>query len=324
MKNIIFLILSLLVITGCGKNEESQPPIQNPIPPYVPTMEDYYNRYCFGFKVKDTSNLTVMGCNTMAEASDTTYLSGVRNGKLWIGKFSTSLKGQLSDWSDSENINLSQKVHNGYGEYTSFTISKMRVVENIERKNSTLLIINTSGVVDYQTIGCTMMLFLQDGKSKKHIVPWCYSEKGIPWYNESYLAMVDISEEPYSCNGITCFDTNGDVIYHITGSNYLVEGKSFPLNYSDMICFSSSNMPPEYIKPAIRIIKTKIDSKSYDESIWENNFPYPKSHDYKFTTTLINKNGNIWTFELDFTELSGEKHSHKISIDIETGKSKEL
>ena len=138
--SIIFIFI--FIFSGCSKDLVDEVPKDDTTEPTNPvdttSLDYFYDKYCYGYKIKDTTALIVMGISQKKENTDidikegTTFLSGTRNGKLWIAGFETESKEQNFEFVDSKPMDLKCKLHLGYGEYKDITINKTEVKYVIE------------------------------------------------------------------------------------------------------------------------------------------------------------------------------------------------
>lgn len=260
-------------------------------------MDDYYQRHTYGYKVKDTINLTPYW---FQEEEDIAYIIGTRDDKLWVGVFDANNKDQLFEATDSEKFNWTKRVHIGYGEYEDYQIEEI-TVNNISNDYKRIqLVINNYYL---------QLWFTQS--NKKYDIKWEHLSI-IDWYNQSILVKIyNDAKSDY-----TCLSENGEVLFN-GFSNHFIFDLSFPINYHDFVCFRQRFIYDT--NPSTPIIEVAISSLKDDDynyvKILEQ-LPYPKSSDYKMDVAVLNQNGNIWTFRIDITEYSGEKHSHTVDIDI--------
>lgn len=99
MKKLLILAFILSLIISCDKEETD---------PY----KDFW-----GFHVKDTTGLKLFQAK---QVEDVNYLVGLRDKKLWIGKFDNDTKEQLEEWNSPKVFNTSRTIDFGYGEIKEY------------------------------------------------------------------------------------------------------------------------------------------------------------------------------------------------------------
>lgn len=82
MKKILFLIISVLMVSGCSKENEV-------IGHNRMSYEEFCNKYFSGYLVNDTTKLVNLTKEIKYNQDETTYFVGTKNQKLWIGLFDT-------------------------------------------------------------------------------------------------------------------------------------------------------------------------------------------------------------------------------------------
>jgi len=139
-RSIIYCLL-LCIFLACGDNdyetlvpEEVAPGDSTDPGDTTETLEDYWNYFCHGYQVKDTSGLNRVFLNPFyPENEEVVYLSGIRNNRLWVGTFDATTRKQTSDFLDSEPLPDSYSHHVGYGEYKTGELTSP-IISFIEQK----------------------------------------------------------------------------------------------------------------------------------------------------------------------------------------------
>jgi len=322
--SIIFIFI--FIFSGCSKDLVDEVPKDDTTEPTNPvdttSLDYFYDKYCYGYKVKDTTALIVMGISQKKENTDidikegTTFLSGTRNGKLWIAGFETESKEQNFEFVDSKPMDLKCKLHLGYGEYKDITINKTEVkyvIENSPNIISRVKIYNED--IDSYNYNAEYITFYTPISSKTYFTQTSYGYgEPIEWYNGTYMFGGLNINDPYNYGRYTCMDQKGDTIFtHIDNDNFFHNGRVFPINYKDVVFFSSHQIEG---KPAIHISKRNIDFP-YSNSTWELLTPIEYwMDDAKYSITKEEISDTIWKFTIDLLWYNGEKghYSHKINI----------
>lgn len=326
MKQLLSLVLiAAFLLVGCSKDFIEEIPkdhISEPTNPVdTTTLEYFYDQYCFGYKVKDTTALIVMGLSQKKENTDidikegTIFLSGTRNGKLWIAGFDTESKEQTFEFVDSKPMVLKYKLHLGYGEYRDVTINKTDVRYIIDNAPNFITILHVYDEKSY-TSKAEYVTFFTPSISNTYLTQNRYNDP-IEWYNGTYMFSGLSIDDPYNWGGYTCMDQKGDTIFtHIGSDNFFHKGNVFPINYKEVVFFNS-----DYIegKPAIQISKRNIDYPNAS-STWKLLTPIKYSlADAKYLITKEEITENIWKFTLDLLWYTGEKGNYSYKLNINTG-----
>ena len=324
----MMLIAALVTMFPSCSETESQLPtdLLTDTPVDTTTLASFYDKYCYGYKVKDTTALTIMGINQRSANNyldlkeGITYLSGTRNGKLWVAGFETETKEQNFEFVDSKPMDLKYKLHLGYGEYRNVTINETRV--RYIKENPPYLLIgihvfnndfynSDAEYITFYTPSSSKTYFTQIFSGYRHL---------IKWYNNSYLLKGINPENPYETPpyDYVCMSQIGDTIFTIKdiGHQGLIEKTSFPINYKDVITFTTSRINEN---PAILISKRNI-SFPYATSTWEILTPIAYwLDDAKYSITKKEINETIWQFTLDLLWYNGKKGNYSYRININTG-----
>lgn len=335
MKWIALGVIALTMLTqSCEVNDteiiDNNPNITNPTNPIdTTTLEYFHNEYCYGFKVKDTTALIVMGKSQKRPNTDidikegTTYLSGTRNGKLWIAGFETATKEQNFEFVDNKPMELKFKLYLGYGKYKDITINKTDIkyiVDNSPNFIISLRIYNKDDNDSYSS-NAEYITFHTPSSSKTYSTQTAYGYgEPIEWYKGSYLlGGLDI-EKPYENSSYiyACMTQTGDTIFTIKneGSQNFAVDPAFPINYKEVIFFNSHQLDGS---PAIHITKRNVDFP-YANSTWDILTPIAYwLADAKYSITKKEISETVWQFTIDLLWYNGEKGSYSYKININTG-----
>ena len=328
---IMLITAFVIMFPSCSETEDRSPENPNSINPVdTTTLSYFYGKHCYGYKVKDTAALTVMGINqnrfntNINIKEGTTYLSGTRNGKLWIAEFDTESKEQNHEFVDSQPLELRYKLHLGYGEYRDITINRTDIRYIIENSPNLLIGIHVFNENDNDSkISSAEYVTFYTPSSSKTYFTQIYSgyRNPIKWHNNSYLLGGIDPENPYDTPyHYVCMSQIGDTIFTIkdTGGKYYAENTSFPINYKDVIIFESSRIDGN--NPAILISKRNV-SFPYATNTWEILTPITYwLGDAKYSIIKKEINETVWQFTLDLLWYNGEKGSYSYKINIDTGR----
>ena len=80
MKKILFLIISVLMVLGCSKENDDV------VGHHRLSYEEFCNKYFSGYLVNDTTKLVNLTKEIKYNQDETTYFVGTKNQKLWQRK----------------------------------------------------------------------------------------------------------------------------------------------------------------------------------------------------------------------------------------------
>ncbi|MDR2918538.1 MAG: hypothetical protein LBV72_04110 [Tannerella sp.] len=258
----------------------------------ISTLDDYYKYFTNGYKVKDINNFTMMSIN-----SELNILAGVKDNKLWIGRFDANSKEQIYEKKDREDFSFTKRIHMGYGQYETFNVNSCGVSDAYNDNLFKLAFSLSNEHVDYKST--SELWFSESGKKID-----CENDNFTltHWYNGSYVMRY--------YNSVACLSQDGDSI--LSGSEFYFpayECELFPINYNYFItAVPSSNSLYFSLN---RIIDDGNSSWSRNETKIE-----AEQSNFKYAITVVEKNTFTWTFNVDITEYSGKKHSHIVKQDV--------
>lgn len=228
---------------------------------------------------------------------DTVYsMVGIKNSKLAIALFKEFDYGDpIFIWSDSEDFQSKREVDLGYGEkVTRNFYPKVSALNIIDKNNFCGVISIRSG--ELMTVGSELqfIVFVTNGKLKTIENVYFSSIVGEPWYNGSIII-----------DNTTLVIPSGTIVEKVVGySNNLI-----PANMLEGIAINKKEINKIDITTGETIWTTKINE---DIDFSTQNPPLIK-------TSEIQKEGNIWKFNILITYYSGEKETRHYTLNIETG-----
>lgn len=285
MKKLLFLAFILSLIISCDKEETD---------PY----KDFW-----GFHVKDTTGLKLFQAK---QVEDVNYLVGLRDKKLWIGKFDNDTKEQLGEWNSPEVFNTSRTIDLGYGEIKEYKF-------DLHSASLQIATLDEQGVAILAQIGqgeeLLSDLHVASGDNIQSYImetpDFLVRNYSLVTWNNGYAITFNYnitrnSEELhffYSMEDKTLFKTSG----------YIDLLSCTPLNQEEVIAYNQ-------VKKISRI------NFRTGETIWEtditlNDIP----SDAKLSPQITPKENNFWTYIIDITFYSGEKDTRQFKIDIDNG-----
>lgn len=285
---------------------------------YTVSKGEIYHKYCYDYAVKDTTGI-VSGKITFFEpewySGDTSYLIGFKADTIWIGTFNNQTKEQIDEWIDTEPTSRVQTTYTIYGEYKEFTIKNAHVKNFIRNGDDIVLELTLTNDYSDASIGHTMLCFRKNGKTKKYIYNNRRGQKLQKWHENSYLANVDISEEPYIVidNFYTCLADNGEPILSGTMSLGTFD-QWYPVSCNEYLyVYRSNRWGPSYF---INVYRRSI---SDEKNIWTTHFDAEFRHDVGSSPTLTEKNGDIWTFSIKVKPAQGREYYLIYDVNINDG-----
>lgn len=225
------------------------------------------------------------------------YLTGFQNGYLWIGKYDSSTSSLVQESIGTEVFERNRKNHIGYGEYEEYYVEGVFVTQTLSTEwgNGLILDYETShnGIYYLEKKGHDLFFI----KNKKLIEVKC--QKLIPysdlmnWYAGSIL---------YSGNVVS---PEGEILYAST---------SYPKSLVNTYCVSYTEW--------LTISGYNISKKDLNNGVlWDTllEFYDRYSNNSRFTYTLTNKSGNIWTYRCDILNYDGSTSQEIFHINIDNG-----
>lgn len=232
------------------------------------------------------------------------WISGVKNGKGWIGKADRKTRKVINEWTDGKEVEQDIKVDLGYGNYKTIHMDRLAIGSVVNIGNDYLVTTvgynNGSGFNGYVWY---KLYVLSDNKTisipLKHSVHRDCSI--LPWYKNSFLVFQDEQTS-------TCYSLDGKLIDTFKGIMPYYNVEIFPCSYSDYINISGN-----------RISRETLSDSSDD--VWYSYYE-PLSQipsNSKVTYTLLSSTTDIWEFKADVLNYDGSKKSLKFKVNIETG-----
>lgn len=264
-------------------------------------LQRFYDTKTFGYRVKDTTNLDLINCYEQDE--ECAILTGIRNKSLWIAKFNILNKEQISEFTDSEEFSVNQKVDLGYGNHEDILISSIQPLQVYDGD-------------DVFIANCVLR-----GNSNNHKSLLIFS--GINARNEysfsnnsNYLYEWFDNSLAYKHGAYySLFDKNGNMVHEDIESYHSVSD-GIPVSYTDYI-WVGFLFPTADTQPTI--LRTWLGNHSMNTNKWNIWLPILNNKNAKFEYLTTERSNELWTFIVDVTEFSGDKHSHKVVVNIETG-----
>ncbi len=285
MKKLLILAFILSLIISCDKKETD---------PY----KDFW-----GFHVKDTTGLKLFQAK---QVEDVNYLVGLRDKKLWIGKFDNDTKEQFGEWNCPEIFATSRTIDFGYGEIKEYKF-------DLHYASLQIATLDEQGVAILAQIGqgeeLLSDLYVTYGDNIQSYImetpDFLVRNYSLVTWNNGYAITLNYNiarntEELhyfYSMENKTLFKTSG----------YIDLLSCTPLNQEEVITYNQ-------VKKISRI------NFRTGETIWEtditlNDIPSNTRLEAELTIT----ENNTWIYTINITYRSGEKDTRQFKIKIDNG-----
>lgn len=291
------LILATLIITGCGKEDDKEKQQES----YRMSYEAFCNLYFDGYLVNDTTGLINLTEDIKPNQDETTYLTGTKSQKLWIGKFSTRNKKSIKEYISQDDFPI-DFVYDLYGKNEIAHMDLLSVNDIFDTPKGFACSIQ-SGYSLY-----TVYVF-NSTHTKYYLLRDYDIYKGLSkWYNGTFLIRYYTDNE----NNILCLDEEGNTLFEgyidagILSHDYLPTNlKEFVyISYDDDSIFikkgtlQTSNTPSQ---------KLGLFSRTEDNEIYNCEFGSIENDILQLKLIITGKSGrvqnkdykiNIKTFEL--------------------------
>lgn len=254
--------------------------------------------------------------NTLEEIGKV-YMVGLRNGKLWLGKFDLGTREQLHEWMSKENFPLHRRVDHGYGEIEEFDV-ELYGISSITRQDDE----NVAFVVCTRTFdgefrysydlcfahGTDITMYMDKGEDLYDSNPVREWSDGYLYYGGFTNREVNVS--CYSREGKFLFDGEYDV--GVSTKNVI-----YPLSMEEAIVVACYN----YFY--FRGFHFRRENLKTGTVVWESRIvPELKEEDARMEGDFSSL--DLWVYTVEVTYRSGEKEKHEFRLNVETGAWTEL
>lgn len=212
------------------------------------------------------------------------YMSGVRNNKIWIGKFDETNREQVDEWYCKDEIkNGIIKYDVGYGKEKSCKVKAVSVSE----------ICDDYFQLDIRGDDFVNMLLLRDNLCGLYFES---INNLMRWYNNSLLVCMP--------NYSNVYDTKGNEI--IKYGKYIYAYYSIiPVTYSQFLRCTDT-----YIR---------LDDLTKDSDIWTVSVPRSYPNGTKINYEVINTSANIWKLLCTALKIDGSEDKIVFTVNLENG-----
>lgn len=310
----MFVICSLLLLSSCDKDHWNDQP-------------DYF----YGYNVEDRNGFDLLSITLCPYNQDTTFLTGIKNEKLWIGMFDLHTKEQLKEWTCMDNFNRKLEINLGYGEIKTLKLSAFHFEERIYKTNWGFVMIpyyterDSSWTVGMSEAGGIKRdILLLNGNE---IIVYLLNNPSIEnpcWFQESVI----VSSYEYDGEGTdyTVISPNGKKIVEWLDNSYSLKSDHFPVSYTEGIFLkreSDYNIEDNTYSNYYSIIRHNYQT---GKDVWKTTIPSLKDIEMnaRINTTILEQSNLIWKYQIDITNYDGSKKQVIFTVDVDTGKVTEI
>ncbi|MCD7977733.1 MAG: hypothetical protein LUG51_11460 [Tannerellaceae bacterium] len=307
MKRLLFAFMATLFFVSCS-SESEEPDYPDP-PSVTDPDQEYYEKYCFGFRVKDTTDFKALSFSYFSE-SQTSYLIGTKSNKLWIGLFNSNNE-QIKEYPTDEILELHHSIFIAYKGDVEFEINNiqvLRLIDDGDRWYAMLRMSNTK-VNESEKHGCYVVgdfnqatIFYKD-KLEEYDIP-------VDWYNDSLVITVDPDDKSQT-NIRTLVDKNGSILIE----NVQIPSASDFCIYIDYRYYFYYS---EYVQHGTQYaIFTKRDGMGEYADNEYIRIPLKEGGRFSSTCKRVDCINNILTVEITVKNYDGKKDYYTVEIDID-------
>lgn len=257
--------------------------------------------------------------SSLSDDSNKIWLSGIKNGKIWIGLFNEQSKEQILEWTGKD-IEKEIIADKGYGEYIPIKISNLSIsaVAQNETGYSVLTYVSDELSTSNEAKTCFYkVLFLNKRITDSSLPvnyflqqnPQSWNLSGIQkWYNNSFLIFN------------TGFLANEPRFFYVYSSEgvFMQECLDMPYRFENVYTCSYT----EYIiffqrEDGFQVYRNSLNSAL---SIWDSYVHLPgQLKNAKYTYSLLDDKTNIWKYQISILLFTGKKNIINFSVNINTG-----
>lgn len=297
MRKLFFILLAFaFTFTGCSDDDHFD--MDN----YI--YEHYlkpYQKYLQSFKIKDTTGLVLTNFGRIQGDPEFVFFSGIRNKRLWFGKFNEASREQVYEWNSPEPLQQYRDKYLADDSIQSIEIKYAVIDGPVTKIGDTYIFILYSGSnFVYSTPFTTDfydLYFLTGEQAVKHEGPEICTEiqtwypgtiltKGFPW---------------------CCFSSTGEKLYSFH------EGvqAGIPISVEECINANLSGLKRVNLKTG----EIKWQTGQLYKDLSDN------SQAFIYKDSAIN---TVWTFKVLLMDGLKLKATRIFTVDIETGQIKYL
>lgn len=294
MKKILFLIISVLMVFGCSKENEEV------VGHNRMSYEEFCNKYFSGYLVNDTTKLVNLTKEVKYNQDETTYFVGTKNQKLWIGLFDTKTKKCIKEYVSHDEFPLDFTYDLGYGKTEIAHMDYLNVNNLFETQKGFACSISS------QYSLYTIYIF-NSIQTKYYLYREYNVYKGLSeWYDNTFLMQYNINNE----NNTLCLNEVGEILFDGYMDRKILSLNYTPTNLKDYIYINYDN---DYI-----FIKNGTLQNNEATSHKRLNL-FSRTEDKEiFTCEFRNIKNNILEIYLILTGISGDILNKTYKVNIQT------
>ena len=317
MKKIVFKVLAFIIcfllLFSCEKS--------------LTEVEKWneLQRNFYGYNVKDRIGIDIESVKYSTCLGDSVFLTGFRNGKIWIAMFNGQTKEQLQEWNGTKAVDREVEfdLDLGYGEHKIVEL-KINCFDLISLKKTTwgYVFILRFLQIDLGSIPTLHadnhiekeVVFLKDNnliqiptEMYPSIISNCWYQESIIIKGKSPVKFIVLSSEGKAVATLQEAPCRNDYIF-----------EPLPISYKEGINFTRDR---DWIDDQqVHRYACRYDY-STKEIVWKTFIPSLTNTTYntRETLTLIENSGKQWQFQYDITNIDGSKQQSIFTINMDSG-----
>lgn len=267
--------------------------------------------------------------NTLEEIGKV-YMVGLRNGKLWFGRFDLDTREQLHEWTSKEEFPLHRRVDVEYGEVIEFDANIGEIISVVRQDDEHVLFsLNLSYLRNYVSGGAAVLgWYCAHGNEitvcEDNVFYYSYRINTLypmrfacEWW-DGYMSLDD-GRIPgaTSVYGQRFYSRNGEMLFD-REKGYGTIDNMYPLSMEEAVIgsnVSGAGMSKEW---TFRRENLKTGTVA-----WESEIVLElKEEDARVNACFSSL--DLWVYTVEVTYRSGEKEKHDYRLNVETGAWTEL
>ena len=319
MKKLLFLFLILQLLFSCGGDG-----IVKPVEEY-PIEENLHPELVEKYKIRKTG----LKLEAVFQSKDKRQIifNGRIDKKLWVAVYDTETTQQLYEWSDKQQLEMRVNLKDAKGVSSEYELNAFQAQEFYVHNDEFYFILfgisPAEAKPDKKLVYTTFYIIKNNALVKKHLsyalasttdpsgYEGVYYKKLKPWFNGMFVQYGKVFEE--TNDNYLLFSSAGEKLYSFDNVDNIIE-QSEPIDMEEAIVLHSVRTGTINFYFSRFNLKTK-------ESVWvSDKRPFkdvPISA--KVVGSVVNKDGNIWSYATTFTTGDGSKIIKNIKLNIDTG-----
>ena len=275
----------------------------------------------YGYKVENRDGFDMLSITKCGYNEDTTFLTGIKNEKHWIGMFDEQTKKQLREWNGTETIEREMKIDLGYGETYTLDVSCFGLYLFEKTAWGFVAVPKYTHREPYVSVAggeISKDILLLNGNK---LIVYPLNNPGIVqphWFQESIV----VSSYEYGGEGTdyTVLSPDGKKVAEWNSGIFDVKSDAFPVSYIEGIFL---NHEYSYDIDLIYTDYWVILRHNYltEKDVWKTSIPSLKDlkNDARISTTVLEQGNPIWKYRIDVTNRDGSKQQVLFTVNVETG-----